>query len=115
MGYEAATTRVTDPNPSPVTITITLGKQLSVHPDPLILHLGDDQEVLWVYKDARGQQRPFKIIFKGQSPFDRRVFTEANPHSGRPRPDVGPNKRKKYGYTVKTVEGTVDPELIVDY
>lgn len=109
MRHDVATRRVLDPNPSPRKVAIKPGYPPTVEPDSLTIHLGRDEEVLWECKEAE-----FKVIFKGESPFDDRVFSSAKPRSGRVRPDVEPDTNKRYRYTV-TAEGTLDPDVIVDY
>jgi hypothetical protein len=103
-----------DPNPNPVTITITPGYPPKVHPESHTLHLARDEEVVWECRDAAGRNKEFKVVFKGESPFDERTFHPGRPHSGRPRPDVAPDRNKRYPYAV-VADGTLDPDLIVDY
>jgi hypothetical protein len=111
----AARTAV-NPNPTPVTVTITPGDP-KTNTKPAVdtgrarVSLNQDQEVRWQCTDPT---QPFKIIFKGNSPFHDRVFhSNGKNHSGRPRPDVAPNSELPYLYTV-ICNGELDPDVIVE-
>ncbi len=113
MAQDTATRRATDPKPNPVPVTITLGSAPAVNPDPQFVHLSKDEEVMWTCRDNMGQNKPFKVIFKGESPFKERIFHEGNPHSGRVRPEVRPDPNIRYLYSVIAGGGTLDPGVIV--
>lgn len=114
MKYDPAVAKTIDLNPAPVTVTITPGDPPRVQPDPQTVHLGKDEEVHWVCRDATGRECQFRVIFKAESPFRERAFSHASARSGRVRPDVRPDRHRRYAYTV-VAEGTLDPEVIVDY
>lgn len=113
MAYETAARTVVDPNPQPIRIVITPGYPPKVEPDSVTLHLSRDEELQWECGDTSGK-KPFKVIFKAESPFTDRTFHNDSPCSGRPRPDVKPDGTKRYPYTV-IAGGTLDPEVIVNY
>ncbi len=83
------------------------GSPPRVYPESAYVSLGADQEIVWeCSKDC-------KVVFKGASPFDQRVFAGSSIHSGRPRPDVQPDYSISYRYSVTVDTDTIDPEVIV--
>ena len=102
--------RATSPTPREavkVTIKHEPGFPPVVYPESAYVSLSRDQEIVWeCSKECR-------VVFKGASPFEERVFGGGSIHSGRPRPEVHPDYSITYRYSV-TVDGdTIDPEVIV--
>jgi len=109
----AVLARATSPKPREavkVTITPKPGFPPVVYPESAYVSLSRDQEINW---ECSGEVKECRVVFKGASPFEERVFGGRSIHSGRPRPEVHPDYSIRYRYSV-TVDGdTIDPEVIV--
>lgn len=113
MPIGPATARTADPNPTPVRVQIIAGTPPTVEPNTARVGITRDEEIAWECVDANGAPHDFKVIFKGESPFDDRVFHRGKPNSGRPRADVTPDPTRAYSYLV-IAGGTLDPDVIVE-
>ena len=100
----------------PVTVTISLKNgQLSVNPDPFVVHKHKDQMVMWECEP--GPQFNFTVEFENGSPFYESQFSEHFPCSGVVRRNVLPDRSKpsRYKYTVRVENATpLDPGGEVD-
>lgn len=85
---------------SVVMVTIDInsrGEVKSVQPDSFEIYKSQYQQVLWQVS-ARDAQ--FNVEFTGDSPFDYKQFSDAEPYSGLVRREVLADPNKNYPYTV---------------
>ncbi len=116
MTNSTGTRMAADPNPNAVVVSITpgnpdRGEGPKVDKETVRLSLMDDQEVVWTCTEP---SQMFKIIFKGESPFQERVFhSNGKNRSGRPRAEIRPDDTRSYTYSVICC-GITDPDVIVE-
>ncbi len=83
-----------------LTVTIQVnsrGEVKSVEPDKFEIYKGQYQQLLWQVSDPNAQ---FNVDFTGDSPFDYKQFSDAEPYSGLVRREVLADPNKYYAYTV---------------
>jgi hypothetical protein len=66
-----------------------------------------DEEVIWV------SELPFRIDFRGDSPFYESQFNEKNRRSGLVRRGVISSRFRTYEYTIEIEGKTLDPQIKV--
>jgi hypothetical protein len=91
-----------------VTVTINLnskGEVRSVDPDKFEITKAQHQQLFWQVSERNAH---FNVEFTGDSPFDYKQFSDAEPYSGLVRREVlaDPNKYYTYNVTV-TLENKV--------
>jgi len=95
-----------------VTIQVnSRGEVKSVEPDKFEIYKGQYQQLLWQVSDPNAQ---FNVEFTGDSPFDYKQFSDAEPYSGLVRREVLGDPGKYYKYTVRAGGRTLDPGGVVN-
>lgn len=92
-------------------IEITVDKQGKPHIAAdlraLTIDRTKDEEVIWV------SELPFRIDFKGDSPFYEDQFNQTYRRSGLVRRGVLSDKFRTYEYTIEINDKTLDPQIKV--
>src|SRR5260370_35557802 len=82
-----------------LTVTIQVnsrGEVKSVEPDKFEIYKGQYQQLLWQVSDPNAQ---FNVDFTGDSPFDYKQFSNAEPYARLRQRDVLSDPNHKYAYT----------------
>jgi hypothetical protein len=92
-------------------IEITLDKQGKPHIAEdlraVTIDRTKDEEVIWV------SELPFRIDFKGDTPFYENQFNQLNKRSGLVRRGVISSRFRSYEYTIEINGKTLDPQIKV--
>lgn len=94
----------------PVIISVDRQGEISVSPDPFVLHKHQDQVVMW----ACTPKKYFTVEFEKDSPFYESQFSSDHPCSGIARRSLVTDKRRLYKYTVRVGKKVLDPGGGVD-
>jgi hypothetical protein len=71
----------------------------------VVIDRAKDEEVIWV------SEHPFRIDFKGDSPFYEDQFNQEHRRSGLVRRGVLPGRHRTYEYTIEINGKTLDPQI----
>jgi hypothetical protein len=92
-------------------IDITLDKQgkpqIAADLRELTIDRTKDEEVIWV------SDLPFRVDFKGDSPFYENQFSQTHRRSGLVRRGVVSSRFRSYEYTIEIGGKTLDPQIKV--
>lgn len=89
----------------PVTVTVDKHGEISVSPDPFILHKHSDQVVRWTCTPKKF----FSVEFENGSPFYEAQFSSDHPCSGIARRNLITDRGRIYKYSVRVGNKTLDP------
>jgi hypothetical protein len=93
------------------TIEITLDEyktpQVAAEHQTVTIDRTKDEEVIWV------SEVPFRIDFKGDSPFYEDQFNQGYRRSGLVRRAVLSSQHRSYEYTIEVNGKTLDPKIFV--
>jgi len=93
-------------------VVISLDKngqpQVDKENETIVLNRLQNQEIFWSWPG------PFRIDFKGNSPFYEDQFDDTNPYSGLVRRSVVSAKDRTYKYTIDINGKILDPGVIID-
>ncbi len=90
-----------------IEITLDEHKKPHVAADQRIVTIDKTEEVIWV------SELPFRIDFKGVSPFYEDQFDHTYRRSGMVRRGVLPSQFHAYEYTIEVNGKTLDPQIKV--